>query len=105
MAASVMPVNLIGARNHIRGNASNRSMHATPEGTRIAALILTVLSYYLCVGAIFGIAFAWRGADRIDPAIHGAPARFRLLILPGAIALWPILALHWRRAMLTRGPL
>ena len=104
MAASVMPVHLIGACNHIRGHASNRGMHATPEGTRMAVLILIILSSYLCVGAICGIAFAWRGADRIDPATHGAPLMFRLLILPGAIALWPILTLRWRRAMLTRAP-
>lgn len=68
----------------------------------MAALILGVLSLYMCVGAIFGIAFVWRGADRIDPATHGAPLTFRLLILPGAIALWPMLALRWRRAVLTR---
>ena len=71
----------------------------------MAALILIVLSNYLCAGAIFGIAFVWRGADRIDPATRGAPLVFRLLILPGAIALWPMLALRWRRAMLTRDPL
>ena len=80
-------------------------MHATPEGALMAALILIVLSLYLCVGAVFGIAFSWGGVDRIDPATHGASAAFRILILPGAIALWPMLALRWRRAMLTRDPL
>ena len=70
----------------------------------MAAAILIVLTFYLCAGAIFGIAFVWRGVDRIDPATHGTPAMFRLLILPGAIALWPMLARRWRRAVLTRDP-
>lgn len=70
----------------------------------MANLILIMLSFYLCVGAVFGITFVWRGVDRIDPAAHGAPRIFRLLILPGTIALWPTLALRWRRAMLTRDP-
>lgn len=104
MTASVMSTNLIGACNYFRGDASNRRMHATPEGSRFAALILIALSSYLCAGAIFGIAFVWRGADRIDPAAHGAPRMFRLLILPGAIALWPILARRWHRTVFTRDP-
>lgn len=68
----------------------------------MAFLILLILWLYLSIGVMFGVAFAWRGADQIDPSAHGAPAMFRLLILPGAIAFWPMLAHRWRRAVLTR---
>jgi hypothetical protein len=68
----------------------------------MAAAILLTAAVYAAMGALFGIAFAWRGIDRIDPAAHGAPWTFRLLMLPGVIALWPMLALRWQKAARTR---
>ena len=50
---------------------------------------------YLLVGLAFAIAFSLFGAKRIDPhALHGTWG-FRLLIIPGAIVLWPLLARRW----------
>ena len=56
-----------------------------------ASGLLLVLAAYLGVGAVFALGFAFRGAARIDPAAHGMPIAARLLILPGAAALWPLL--------------
>ncbi|MBL8878704.1 MAG: hypothetical protein JNG88_06240 [Phycisphaerales bacterium] len=67
----------------------------------VVAILLTI-GLYAAIGAAFGILFAWRGVDRIDPAAHGASWTFRLLILPGVIALWPLLMMRWRGAARTR---
>ena len=52
---------------------------------------------YVAAGALFAIAFAAWGAGQIDAAARGGTAGFRLIVLPGAAALWPLLALKWTR--------
>lgn len=56
---------------------------------------VTVLTIYALVGLAFAIAFVARGVARVDPAAAGAPLGFRLLVLPGVAALWPLLAARW----------
>lgn len=63
----------------------------------LASLLFITLGLYFGVGLLFGIAFVIRGAHRIDPQAEGGSWGFRLAILPGCAALWPILALRWRR--------
>lgn len=64
----------------------------------VAEALIALLLGYAALGLLFAVAFALRGAARIDPdAAHGTWG-FRLLILPGAAALWPLLALRWMRA-------
>ncbi len=46
---------------------------------------------YLLIGLLFGLWFAFRGARRIDDGIQGVKWTMRLLLLPGAIVLWPTL--------------
>lgn len=48
---------------------------------------------YLGAGAIFSIYFVSRAVDRIDSAAKGSSIWFRLLLAPGAAALWPVLFL------------
>ena len=61
----------------------------------IAAAFLTVLGIYLACGLAFAIPFALVGVRRIDPhAAHGSWG-FRLLIIPGTMALWPWLLKRW----------
>ena len=57
--------------------------------------LLVVLGAYLAVGACFAVAFAAWGAQTIDPAGKGMSISTRLLILPGATALWPLLLKKW----------
>jgi len=61
-------------------------------------IALTLLAAYALIGLPIGIAFVARGVTRIDAVAVGSSLRFRLLILPGSIALWPIMLRKWRRA-------
>jgi hypothetical protein len=61
----------------------------------IAALFLLFLAAYLGCGLVFAIPFALVGAKRIDPRAEHATRGFRLLVLPGAMALWPLLLHRW----------
>ena len=72
-------------------------MRATAHAYRamIAAVLLLLLGAYLACGLVFAIPFALVGVKKIDPhASHGSWG-FRLLILPGAMALWPLLLRRW----------
>jgi hypothetical protein len=63
--------------------------------TMIASAILIMLGIYLACGFLFAVPFAFWGVQKIDP--HAAPGSwgFRLLIIPGTMALWPLLVLRW----------
>jgi len=64
----------------------------------IAAVFLITLGIYLACGMVFALAFALFGAGRIDPhAAHGTWG-YRLLVIPGAAAVWPLLLSRWLRA-------
>ena len=57
----------------------------------IGSLILS----YILVGLVFGLAFVARGHKVIDPVAAGASLGLRLLWLPAALALWPLLLVKW----------
>lgn len=61
----------------------------------LAKLLLFAFYLYLLLGGFFGIWFVFRGAERIDPNLHGASWRTRLLLLPGSAAFWVILLVKW----------
>ena len=61
----------------------------------IAIWLVNVLAVYAAVGLVFAIAFVWKGAGKIDPAAANGTIGFRLLIIPGTVALLPILARRW----------
>lgn len=54
-------------------------------------LLVSLFYGYLLLGAVFGVYFVIWGAARIDPDAHGMPISLRLLLWPGAVALWPVL--------------
>ena len=61
----------------------------------IASFLLILTGIYLICGFVFAIPFAFVGVGKIDPhAAHGTWV-FRLLIMPGTILLWPLLARRW----------
>jgi hypothetical protein len=62
----------------------------------IVALLLYALALYAAAGAVTAVAFAAFGVTRVQPAPVSLGAR--LLILPGAAALWPYVLVRWLRA-------
>ena len=61
----------------------------------LANWIVGLLGLYLAAGILFGIPFVLRGVQRIDPVARHGTRGFRAVILPGVIALWPILLRRW----------
>lgn len=61
----------------------------------IAEWIVNLAMIYAAVGVLFAVAFLIFGIGRMDSATKGSPVTFRLLILPGIAALWPILLKRW----------
>jgi hypothetical protein len=64
----------------------------------IANVILLTLAAYIAIGVAFGLYFVFKGIARIDPAAAHAGIAFRLLMLPGAVGLWPWLLIRLVRA-------
>jgi hypothetical protein len=63
----------------------------------IAEPLLVAAGIYLIAGLVFAIPFVLVGVNRIDPhAAHGSWG-FRVLIIPGTIFLWPLLARRWMK--------
>ena len=58
--------------------------------------VLTIAAYYLLIGCAFSVAFFWRGYAIIAPEARGASMATRLMWMPAAIALWPLLARKWQ---------
>lgn len=67
----------------------------------VADVLARLLHLYVGIGVVFAPAFAWRGAARLVPVAAGGTTGFRLLLLPGAVLLWPWLLARWRRAAMT----
>ena len=64
----------------------------------VAHYIVAAVAAYVAVGLLFAAAFVTTGVGRIDPSAEHAPIGFRLLIVPGTVALWPLLAMRWIRS-------
>jgi hypothetical protein len=58
---------------------------------------LGLVGVYLGAGLLFAIPFVLAGVKKIDPhAAHGSWG-FHMLILPGTVFLWPLVARRWLR--------
>jgi hypothetical protein len=64
----------------------------------VVAFLLNTLAFYAGIGAAVALAFVAFGVTRAQPAPMSLGAR--ILILPGAAALWPHVLLRWLRAVL-----
>lgn len=62
---------------------------------QLVPILVVAAALYLGVGCVFALAFVTLGASRIDHSARVAPVSFRLLILPGCAALWPLLLRRW----------
>lgn len=57
--------------------------------------VLEGVALYAAAGAVFAALFLSLGLSRIDNGAKGAGLGFRLLIIPGLIALWPLMLIRW----------
>ncbi len=64
----------------------------------LATWLVRLAGAYLAIGLCFALPFAARWVNRIDAvAAHGTTG-FRLLVVPGAALLWPLLLARVLRA-------
>ena len=62
----------------------------------LVAFLLNALALYEALGAVTALAFVLFGVTRVQPAAVSPGAR--ILILPGAAALWPYVLMRWIKA-------
>jgi GNAT superfamily N-acetyltransferase len=61
----------------------------------VAKAFVYVLEGYAGLGFAFALLFICAGVQRVDSEAQGAGVGFRLLILPGVVAFWPMFACRW----------
>ncbi len=64
-----------------------------------AKAIVYSLAVYASLGLVFAVAFVWLGVQRLDSEAQGSGIGFRVLILPGVAAFWPMFLSRWRRGI------
>lgn len=67
-----------------------------PMFESIVSAVLAATGLYLLAGCLFAAVFHAGPIKRVDHAVDGAPVRFRLLITPGLVALWPLMWKRWK---------
>jgi hypothetical protein len=65
----------------------------------LAKAIVYALAVYASSGLVFAVPFVWLGVQRLDSEAQGSGIGFRLLILPGVAAFWPMFLYRWRRGI------
>ena len=66
---------------------------------QFAELFVGGVAAYALTGGTFSVVFVLFGIHRVDPVAERSPIGFRLIVIPGAAALWPLLLTRWLRAV------
>jgi hypothetical protein len=66
--------------------------------TGIAMIVLMVLALYAAAGVAIGIAFVAFGVTRVLPEPMPVTIGARILLFPGAAALWPYVLVRWLKS-------
>jgi len=61
----------------------------------IVIIIINILVIYVIAGLLFSFLFIWKGLDKVDPATEGTSIWFRMIIIPGLCAFWPLFLSKW----------
>jgi hypothetical protein len=64
-----------------------------------AKVFVYTLTGYVGLGLVFAVPFVWSGVQRLDSEAQGSGVGFRLLILPGVAAFWPLFLRRWARGV------
>jgi hypothetical protein len=65
------------------------------SSTETISAILEWIALYALIGGIVSALFLLFGVTRIDHAAKGTGILFKLMVLPGLVALWPLVILRW----------
>jgi len=57
--------------------------------------LVALAGLYVLVGLLFAIGFVLAGVSRVDPVAREGTWGFRMIIVPGVVAVWPLLAARW----------
>lgn len=68
----------------------------------VLAAFLTCLALYAAVGLVTAVAFVSFGISQVLPHPMSVTLGARILLLPGAFALWPYVLIRWRKARSSR---
>ena len=60
-----------------------------------AEQIWRAVGAYAFGGVLFAIIYLSFALRRVDPGAAESPLRVKILLVPGVVALWPILLLQW----------
>jgi hypothetical protein len=60
-------------------------------------ILLIIAAIYLALGVLFVIPFLIKGLNKIDEGAHSSTIGFKIIIIPGVIALWPVLLSKWMK--------
>jgi hypothetical protein len=61
----------------------------------LAGWIVGLAGVYLGIGVVFAVPFLVKGIGKIDPVAAEGTVGFKIIIFPGVMALWPLLARRW----------
>jgi hypothetical protein len=61
-------------------------------------IVLIGLAFYAAAGVAIGIAFVTFGVTRVLPEPTPATIGARILLFPGAAALWPYVLIRWLKS-------
>jgi hypothetical protein len=64
----------------------------------IAMILLYGLALYVFLGVVTAVAFVLFGLARVLPQSASVTVAARILLLPGATALWPYVLLRWLKS-------
>ena len=70
----------------------------------MARLVFVVGLGYLAGGVIVGLGFVIAGVTRALPGSPAVSTGARVLLLPGAILLWPLIVARWVGGRISTGP-
>lgn len=61
----------------------------------LIGILLSAVAIYLVAGLVFAVPFVIFGVKKIDHGAVEGTWGFKLLIIPGVVAFWPMLAKRW----------
>jgi len=61
----------------------------------VALLVVRALEVYLALGVVVAVPFVLLGLQRVDRSAASSTWGFRVIVLPGVVALWPFLLRRW----------